>query len=101
VRVRSPRADELSRRLSAAGAGVELEDDGSLSVSEMTAAEIGELALGIGAPLHELSPQTGSLEEAFMELTHDSVEYRGETGGPGDVAGAPASQLAGTGEGPR
>ncbi len=101
VRVRSPRADELARRLAEAGADVELEEDGSLAVSGTTAARIGELALEIRAPLHELSPQTGSLEEAFMELTHDSVEYRGETGGPDDVAGTPVDQLAGAGDGPR
>jgi len=94
VRVRSPEAAQLSRRLEAEGAVVVGEQDGALSVSGMLAADIGELAKGLGLALHELSPQTGSLEEAFMELTHDSVEYRGEAGPPGDAAGRPVGHDA-------
>ena len=41
----------------------------------MEAADIGELAAAHGIALHELTPQKASLEEAFMELTSDSVEY--------------------------
>ena len=41
----------------------------------MDAAAIGELAAAHGVVLHELTPQRASLEEAFMELTSDSVEY--------------------------
>jgi ABC-2 type transport system ATP-binding protein len=41
----------------------------------MEPARIGELAAAKGAVLHELSPQRGSLEEAFIQLTGDSVEY--------------------------
>ena len=53
------------------------EEDGSYSVSGLDAAAIGTLAGDAGLHLHELSPQMASLEEAFMELTRDSVEYRG------------------------
>jgi hypothetical protein len=44
----------------------------------MDAPAVGELSAASGIVLHELTPQTGSLEEAFMELTHDSVEFRGD-----------------------
>ena len=47
-------------------------------VSGLGAAAIGDLAAGLGIALHELAPQAASLEEAFMELTRDSVEFRAE-----------------------
>jgi ABC-2 type transport system ATP-binding protein len=77
VRVRSPRSGELARLLMAEEVLVTSEDDGALSVSGMSAVDIGELAGSSGIYLHELSPQMASLEDAFMELTRDSVEYRG------------------------
>ena len=77
VRVRSPRSSELSRLLMAENVQVTSEDDGALSVSGMSAVNIGELAGASGIYLHELSPQMASLEDAFMELTRDSVEYHG------------------------
>jgi len=46
-------------------------------VHGMDPASIGELAAANGIVLHELSPQRGSLEEAFMQLTKESVEYHG------------------------
>ena len=46
-----------------------------MCVTGMCAAEIGELAASVGVILHELSPQMASLEDAFMELTRDSVEF--------------------------
>ncbi|MGH3863460.1 ABC transporter ATP-binding protein [Actinokineospora sp.] len=74
VRVRSPHLSAL--RTALGRTGVALRDEGdSLVVSGMDCAEIGELAASTGAVLHELSPQRGSLEEAFMQLTGDSVEY--------------------------
>jgi ABC-2 type transport system ATP-binding protein len=49
-----------------------------LSVVGLDASAVGDLAGAYQVVLHELSPQSASLEEAFMELTHDSVEYRGD-----------------------
>jgi ABC-2 type transport system ATP-binding protein len=77
VRVRSPRSGELARLLMAEYVQVTSEDDGSLSVNGMSADRIGELAGASGIYLHELSTQMASLEDAFMELTRDSVEYHG------------------------
>jgi ABC-2 type transport system ATP-binding protein len=75
VRVRSPRAHDLASLLTNEGARVAAEADGALAVTGLDGQAIGDLALAQGIALHELSPQNASLEEAFMELTKDSVEY--------------------------
>ncbi|MGH2928388.1 MAG: ABC transporter ATP-binding protein [Solirubrobacteraceae bacterium] len=77
VRVRSPEIVRLQDALDASGAVAVVEADGSLSVRGADARAIGEVAARIPVVLHELSPQSASLEEAFMELTEDSVEYHG------------------------
>jgi ABC-2 type transport system ATP-binding protein len=77
VTVRSPDATKLSAALAAAGGGVLAEDDGALTVTNLDAAAIGDLAAREGLALHELSPQSASLEEAFMALTKDDVEFGG------------------------
>ncbi len=78
VRVRSPEAARLGEMLRAAGATVADETDGALAVTGLAITDIGETAGRNNIVLHELSPQAGSLEDAFMELTNDSVEYRGD-----------------------
>jgi ABC-2 type transport system ATP-binding protein len=78
VRVRSPQADRLRELLIAAGASVRGGEDGTIDVINLNAAAIGELAASNGVVLHELTPRRASLEEAFMELTRDSVEYHAE-----------------------
>ncbi|MGI8493551.1 MAG: ABC transporter ATP-binding protein [Acidimicrobiales bacterium] len=75
VLVRTPRATELAAALSAAGATVEPGAEGALEVTGMDAAAVGEVAAAGRFVLHELTPQRASLEEAFMELTQDSVEF--------------------------
>jgi ABC-2 type transport system ATP-binding protein len=75
VRVRTPRAEEFSAYLQAAGASVRPLTDGMLEVTGADSPTIGELAASHGIALHELTPERASLEEAFMELTSDSVEY--------------------------
>jgi ABC-2 type transport system ATP-binding protein len=78
VRVRSPQAEALSHALERRGAATTAEDDGSLTVRGLGPEDIGEIAAGVPVVLHELSPQSASLEEAYMELTEDSVEFHGE-----------------------
>jgi len=51
----------------------------TLQVAGVTAREIGLAAFRAGIEIYELTPQTVSLEEAFMALTGDSVEYHGST----------------------
>src|SRR6202453_1470248 len=77
VRVRSPELAVLQARLDHQGAVSTVEDDGSLSVRGLDEVAIGELAAAIPVVLHELAPQAASLEEAYMELTEDSVEFHG------------------------
>jgi ABC-2 type transport system ATP-binding protein len=76
ILVRSPRAGELSELLVAAGATVLGEPDGGLSVTGVDAARIADLALRNQIPVHELTPRSASLEDAYLELTESSVEYR-------------------------
>jgi ABC-2 type transport system ATP-binding protein len=76
VRVRSPQATDLTRLLTSEGATVRA-DETALSVAGLDAARIGDLAASHQITLHELTPQQASLEEAFFELTDDSVEYHG------------------------
>ncbi|WP_410601474.1 ABC transporter ATP-binding protein [Amycolatopsis sp. lyj-90] len=74
VKVRSPQLPALRTVLSQASAQVT--DDGkALVVSGLDSDKIGEIAAANQIVLHELSPQTGSLEQAFMQITGDSVEY--------------------------
>ena len=77
VRVRSPGIAQLQAVLDREGAVTTTEDDGSLSVRGLDEVAIGELAATIPVVLHELAPQSASLEEAYMELTEDSVEFHG------------------------
>ncbi len=77
VLVRSPGADGLAAALRGAGAGVETRPDGALLVTGLDAARIGDVALAAGVAVHELSPQQASLEEVFMDLTSEMVDYHG------------------------
>jgi ABC-2 type transport system ATP-binding protein len=56
----------------------EVNDEG-LSVSDLTSEQIGQIAFDAGVALYELTPQRASLEEVYMDLTADAVEY-GSTG---------------------
>jgi ABC-2 type transport system ATP-binding protein len=78
VLVRTPDPG-FARLLTTAGAAVREGVEASLVVSGMTSGEIGKLAAYHGVALAELTPQRVSLEDAFMELTKDSVEYEGAT----------------------
>jgi ABC-2 type transport system ATP-binding protein len=79
VTVRTPYGGELARLLIGAGASVESGDDGALEVGGLTAARIGDLALDHRIAVHELVPRGATLEEAFMELTADTVDYRADS----------------------
>jgi len=80
VRVRTSQPSELIRLLAAQGATTRDETgiDGALSVIGLDCSVIGDLAAAHHIGLRELSPQQPSLEEAFMEMTRDVVDYRAE-----------------------
>jgi ABC-2 type transport system ATP-binding protein len=80
VEVRSPRATELSHLLLDDGVSVESgPDPDELTVTGLEASTIGDRALAAGLPIHALIPTEVSLEEAFMRMTHDAVEYQPTT----------------------
>jgi ABC-2 type transport system ATP-binding protein len=88
VRVRTPEPDRLTNLIASAGGTAVLASDengggGSasgdlapvLTVTGVPAARIGELAASASVVLHELTPQLATLEDAFLELTSDSLEF--------------------------
>ena len=77
VLLRSPRAAELAPLLTAEGATVAPQDDGALVVTGLAAAAIGDLAAERGIALHALVPRQASLEDAYLDLTSESTDYRG------------------------
>jgi ABC-2 type transport system ATP-binding protein len=76
VRLRSPQAADLGRLLAAPDVTVEALDPGYLEVHGLTAVQIGDLAAANGIALHELTPRQASLEEAFMDLTREEIEFK-------------------------
>jgi ABC-2 type transport system ATP-binding protein len=77
VRVRSPHLDRLRRVLADGGLTAQLGSDGSSLVVHGTATDVvGDLAARNAITLHELSAQPTSLEDAYMKLTDEAVEYR-------------------------
>ncbi|MFE5537190.1 ABC transporter ATP-binding protein [Streptomyces sp. NPDC056492] len=100
VRLRSPQQERLKDVLHEAGIdAISVPATGALEIDGVAAERLGELAAQHQIVLHELSPQRASLEEAFMRMTADSVEYHahapGEPGlppgpGPADNPARPA-----------
>jgi ABC-2 type transport system ATP-binding protein len=76
VLVRSPQADELRGHIVGADITVVAVEPGLIEVHGLTAQQIGEAAARHKIVLHELTPQQASLEEAFMDLTRDDVEFK-------------------------
>jgi ABC-2 type transport system ATP-binding protein len=76
VRVRTPQPAVLAKAVEAAGGSVRDEGSGQLTVFGLGTDRVGDLAFDSGVRLHELAPAQASLEQAFMELTGPSVEFR-------------------------
>ena len=79
VRVVTPTPKRFVTELSRIGAHPSVSADGSIVVSGIRSADVGELAARTSLIVHELTPLRASLEDAFMELTSDAVEYRSAT----------------------
>ena len=77
VLVRSPDALRLREQITGPDVTVTPSLAGQLDIVGLTAQQIGDLALAHGIAIHELTPQRASLEDAFMELTNDSIEFHG------------------------
>jgi ABC-2 type transport system ATP-binding protein len=79
VRVRTQQATELRDLLAGPDIGVTSVERGLLEVAGLSGTEIGQVACRNAIALEELTPIQASLEEAFMELTDEAVEYRTDT----------------------
>jgi len=64
--------------LTRAGATVAASDRDTLTVSGLTPERVVAVLSGAGVPFSEISAHRATLEEAYMELTRDAVEYRAE-----------------------
>jgi ABC-2 type transport system ATP-binding protein len=83
VLVRSPRAGDLASLLFGLGATVRADGD-ALEVTGMGAPAIADLASAHNIAVHELVPRNASLEQAYLDLTGESVEFHaGTASGPG------------------
>jgi ABC-2 type transport system ATP-binding protein len=90
VRVRTPQPEVLVKAITAAGGSARPDSDGRLVVVGLQPEQVGDLAFDHGVRLHELAPAQASLEQAFMELTNSSVQFRAgppsapDSAGPGE-----------------
>jgi len=94
VMVRTNDADRLATLLAGQGRQIHRVRPDTLQVSGMDSAAIGLVAAGEAIALIELVPQQATLEEAFMELTRDAVEFHGGTATASQPAPAAAVQGA-------
>jgi ABC-2 type transport system ATP-binding protein len=95
VRVRTPQPEQLLDVLAQRGIAVE-KVDSYLELTGVTTDEVGDLAAANQVTLHELYTQRSSLEEAFMEMTRDAIEYHAET--PSTVASTAATPYVPAGD---
>ena len=84
VLVRASNLTTLTKALLAKKATVQSTSDTTISVSGLASDDVGQIAFNAGVVIHDLTPQRASLEEVFMELTADSLEYGASM--PGDVS---------------
>jgi ABC-2 type transport system ATP-binding protein len=75
TKVVSPEATALADLLTAPGVDITTDTPGTLQIRGTDAQHIGRTAAAHGIPLYELTPNAASLEEAFMDLTRDALEY--------------------------
>jgi ABC-2 type transport system ATP-binding protein len=86
VLVRTDEAARLRDLLTTAGASVTTTDDDAMHVAGLTSPVVGRIAAQSGIALAELTPQRASLEEAFMEITRDALEFDASVDSSTDAA---------------
>ena len=79
VRVRSTDPDALAAKLRSPGVAVSRDDGAALTVSGLSTDEVGRVAGAAGITLLELTAEQTSLEDAFVDMTRDAVEFRAPT----------------------
>ncbi len=101
VKVRTPQADALAKAVAAAGGTATTSGDDALVIQGLSTDQVGDVAYDASIRLHELSQHRASLEQAFMELTADSVEYQASVQGTAPAGGRhAAAQPAAAQDGP-
>ncbi|HZU55425.1 MAG TPA: ATP-binding cassette domain-containing protein [Actinocrinis sp.] len=93
IRVRTPESQRLAALVTAKGGTAAPDGADALRITKLGMTEIGDLAFDNQIRVHELSPIQASLEQAFMELTKDSVEYHAAV--PGQPARGAVADGAG------
>jgi ABC-2 type transport system ATP-binding protein len=78
IRVRTPQPDQLAKLVAASGGTVRENGDGVLLVTGLFSDQVGDLAYDNSIRVHELAPVHASLEQAFMDLTASSVQFRAD-----------------------
>jgi ABC-2 type transport system ATP-binding protein len=91
VRVRSPQSAALQEAIAGPNVRVTMTDDGALEIAGLSAEQIGEAAARASIVLHELTPLQASLEEAFMDVTRDDVQFHALDETPATPAAVGAS----------
>ncbi|MDX6452868.1 MAG: type transport system ATP-binding protein [Gaiellaceae bacterium] len=91
VVVRSPQATQLAELIAGPDVTADATEPGLLEIGGLTAEQIGEAAAANDIVLHELSPKQASLEDAFMDLTRDELEYHATPSTSDDREGALAA----------
>ncbi len=86
VRVSTPHVAKLREALTRPGVRIEPDPDGGFNVHGLSHQQIGEIAARDSIVLHELTPRTASLEEAYMALTGEAVEYHAGALSPATTA---------------
>jgi ABC-2 type transport system ATP-binding protein len=81
VLVRSPHAAQLVELLRGPDVTCAAIEPGTVEITGATAQVIGETAAAAGLVLHELTPRTGTLEDSYLSLTADAVEYHSSPAG--------------------
>jgi ABC-2 type transport system ATP-binding protein len=76
VRVRTPQATRLRELVLGPHVSVTSTESGVIEVEGLTSEQVGDIAAAHAVVLHELTPVQASLEDAFIELTHDDVEFK-------------------------
>jgi len=97
VVLRTASPSEATTVLRSAGAAVEVTGSDTLMASGLPAGQVVRLLSARGVPFSEVSAHRATLEQAYMELTRDAVEFRGAAGGhpPGLAEGPePVSEVS-------
>jgi ABC-2 type transport system ATP-binding protein len=81
ILVRTPHRDRLADLLAHAGSAAQPEDEDTLTVTGLSLETISEIAATHRIAVHELSRRSASLEQAYLALTQDAVDYHSRTAG--------------------